>query len=167
MPGDTESLEFAALIEWINIYYEPKRKSFSDKKTDVRLALVQWQMRPFKDFESLCEQIEFFVGAASDYKSDFILFPEFLHAPLMAEYNNLTEAEAIRGLAKYTNPLKEKFAELAVAYNTNIITGSFPKVRNSRLYNIGYLCHRNGVVEYHARRTGGLGACGRSIIEVL
>ena len=147
MPGDAESLEYAALIEWINIYYEPKHGLLNEKKTNVRLGLVQWQMRPFKDFESLCEQIEFFVDAASGYKADFILFPEFFHAPLMAEYNHLTEAEAIRGLAKYTAPLKEKFSELAIAYNANIITGSFPDLRDGKLYNIGYLCHRNGTTE--------------------
>jgi predicted amidohydrolase len=104
-------------------------------------------MRPFRDFEALCEQIEFFVDAASGYKADFILFPEFFHAPLMAEYNHLTEAEAIRGLAKYTAPLKERFSQLAIAYNSNIITGSFPDLRDGKLYNIGYLCHRNGNCE--------------------
>ena len=151
MPGDTESMEYAALIEWINIYYEPQQKLLNEKKTNVRLGLVQWQMRPFKDFEALCEQIEFFVDAASDYKADFILFPEFFHAPLMAEYNHLTEAEAIRGLAKYTAPLKQKFTELAIAYNANIITGSFPELRNGKLYNIGYLCHRNGKAEEYQK----------------
>ena len=144
MPGDTESLEYAALIEWINIYYEPNQALLNEKKTNVRLGLVQWQMRPFRDFEALCEQIEFFVDAASGYKADFILFPEFFHAPLMAEYNHLTEAEAIRGLAKYTAPLKERFSQLAIAYNANIITGSFPDLRDGKLYNVGYLCHRNG-----------------------
>lgn len=151
MPGDAESLEYAALIEWINIYYEPKYKLLRERKTNVRLGLVQWQMRPFKDFDSLCEQIEFFVDAASGYKSDFILFPEFFHAPLMAEYNDLTEAEAIRGLAKYTAPLRDKFAQWAIAYNTNIITGSFPELKDGRLYNIGYLCHRNGKVDEYQK----------------
>ncbi|HPM32420.1 MAG TPA: carbon-nitrogen hydrolase family protein [Chryseolinea sp.] len=151
MPGDVESMEYAALIEWINIYYEPKQQLLNEKKTGARLGLVQWQMRPFKDFDALCEQIEFFIDSASGYKSDFILFPEFFHAPLMAEYNALTEAEAIRGLAKYTEPLKQKFAQWAVAYNANIITGSFPVVRDEKLYNIGYLCHRNGKVEEYQK----------------
>jgi len=151
MPGDSESLEYAALIEWINIYYEGKNKLINQQKTDVRLALVQWQMRPFKDFDSLCEQIEFFIDAASGYKADFILFPEFFHAPLMAEYNSLSEAEAIRGLAKYTKPLKRKFAEWAIAYNSNIITGSFPELHDKKLYNVGYLCHRNGNVEEYQK----------------
>lgn len=151
MPGDVESMEYAALIEWINIYYEPRPTFLSEEKMQARLGLVQWQMRPFKDYESLCEQIEFFVDAASGYKTDFILFPEFFHAPLMAEFNNATEAEAIRGLAKYTEPLKEKFSELAIAYNSNIITGSFPVMRDDKLYNIGFLCQRNGTVEEYQK----------------
>lgn len=151
MPGDAESMEYAALIEWINIYYEPSPSLINEEKMQARLGLVQWQMRPFKDFESLCEQIEFFVDAASGYNSDFILFPEFFHAPLMAEFNELTEAEAIRGLAKYTDPLREKFSKLAIAYNTNIITGSFPVLRQEKLYNIGFLCQRNGTVEEYEK----------------
>lgn len=151
MPGDVESLEYAALIEWININYESRYQLLRDSKTNARLSLVQWQMRPFKDFDALCEQIEFFVDAASGYKSDFILFPEFFHAPLMAEYNHLTEAEAIRGLAKYTEPLKEKFAQWAIAYNANIITGSFPELKDGKLYNVGYLCHRSGKVEEYQK----------------
>ncbi|MDZ4714807.1 MAG: bifunctional GNAT family N-acetyltransferase/carbon-nitrogen hydrolase family protein [Cytophagales bacterium] len=151
MPGDAESMEFAALIEWNNIYYESKRKLLNVKKTNVRLGLVQWQMRPFKDFASLTEQIEFFVDAASGYKADFILFPEFFHAPLMAEYDHLTEPEAIRGLAKYTELIKEKFSELAIAYNANIITGSHPALKDGKLYNVGYLCHRNGTVDEYQK----------------
>ncbi|GIV35860.1 MAG: carbon-nitrogen hydrolase [Cyclobacteriaceae bacterium] len=151
MPGDTESMEHAVLIEWNNIYYEPNPRLLNEEKMHARLALVQWQMRPFKDFDSLVEQIEFFVDAAAGYKSDFILFPEFFHAPLMAEYNHQPEAEAIRGLAKYTKPLTKKFSELAVAYNTNIITGSFPDMRDDRLYNVGYLCHRNGKIEEYQK----------------
>lgn len=151
MPGDVESLEYAALIEWINIYYESRETKLNKTKSNVRLGLVQWQMRQLKDFDALSEQMEFFVDAASDYKSDFIVFPEFFHAPLMAEYNHLTEAEAIRGLAKHTAPLRQKFSELAIAYNANIITGSFPELRDGKLYNIGYLCHRNGMVEEYQK----------------
>jgi len=151
MPGDAESMEYAALIEWINIYYEPQQKLLNEKKTDVRLGLVQWQMRAFKDFEALFEQIEFFIDSASGYKADFIVFPEFFHAPLMSEYNHMTEADAIRGLAKYTVLLRKKFSELAIAYNANIVTGSFPDLRDGKLYNIGYLCHRNGKIDEYQK----------------
>lgn len=98
----------------------------------------------FANKEQLFEQIEFFVDAVSGYKSDFVLFPELFNAPLMAEFNHLTEAEAMRKLAQYTQPLKEKFREFAVSYNINIITGSMPLVEDGKLFNTGYLCRRDG-----------------------
>ncbi len=151
MPGDVESMEFATLIEWNNIYYNPDPESFNSKISNVRLSLVQWQMRSFNDFNALCEQIEFFVVSASGYKSDFIMFPEYFHAPLMAGFNHLPEADAIRKLADYTSQLKEKFVEFAIKYNANIITGSMPQIRNGKLLNVGYLCRRNGSVEKYEK----------------
>lgn len=144
MPGDEESKEYATLLEWNNIYYTKSQKLINAPKTIVRLGLVQWQMRSFANKEQLFEQIEFFVDAVSGYKSDFVLFPELFNAPLMAEFNHLTEAEAMRKLAQYTQPLKEKFREFAVSYNINIITGSMPLVEDGKLFNTGYLCRRDG-----------------------
>lgn len=152
MPGDKESLEFAALIEWNNIYYEPKKKQIiNGKKSNVRLALIQWQMRLFKDLNALLEQIEFFIDGASAYESDFILFPEYFHAPLMAEFNHLPEAEAIRKLTTYTEAIREKFVEFAISYNSNIITGSMPTLTDGKLHNVGWLCRRNGTYEKYEK----------------
>ncbi len=147
LPGDNDSKEFATLLEWHNIYYTPKKNLFQANKTIVRLGLVQWQMRSIANFDELCEQIEFFVDAVSGYKCDFILFPELFNAPLMADYNHLHESEAIRKLADFTVPLRDKFAEYAVSYNINIITGSMPFIDDSGLHNIGYLCRRDGTYE--------------------
>ncbi len=61
-------------------------KKMSIHKTTVRVGLVQWQMRSYKTLDDLFEQVEFFVGCRSDYKSDFVLFPEYFNAPLMAKY---------------------------------------------------------------------------------
>ena len=36
MPGDVESREYAALIEWVNINYEPASLSIHETKTQVR-----------------------------------------------------------------------------------------------------------------------------------
>jgi hypothetical protein len=40
----------------------------------IRLGLVQWQMRHFKDIDAFYEQVEFFVDVMGDYKADFVLF---------------------------------------------------------------------------------------------
>ncbi|MEL6533885.1 MAG: carbon-nitrogen hydrolase family protein [Bacteroidota bacterium] len=152
LPGDKDSLEYAVLIEWNNVYYEKEEMPVSITKSVVRLGLVQWQMRNFGSMEALCEQLEFFVDAVSGYQADFALFPEFVEAPLMAEFNEMSEAEAIRNLAIYTEPLLDKFREYAVAYNVNIITGSMPYVEeDGRLLNVGYLCRRDGSYERYEK----------------
>ncbi|VGO16775.1 hypothetical protein PDESU_05367 [Pontiella desulfatans] len=82
LEGDVESREFATLLEWNNIYYQPNPSVLNVERTDVRVGLVQWQMRPFASVEKLMEQAEYFIDAVSDYKADFVLFPEFFNAPL-------------------------------------------------------------------------------------
>lgn len=151
MPGDNASREYATLLEWNNIYFDSSEKLINTRKTVVRIGLVQWQMRPFKDIDTLFEQIEFFVDAVSGYKSDFALFPELFNAPLMAEYNTLPESEAIRMLARHTETIKNKFHEYAISYNINIITGSMPFMEGEKLYNVGFLCRRDGTVEMYKK----------------
>lgn len=148
---DPASLEYAVLLEWSNIYYTKPASTFRTEKTVVRLGLVQWQMRTYADFEGLTEQIEYFIDAVSGYEADFVIFPEYINAPLMAAYNHLSEAEAIRKLAGYTKRMRNTFTELAISYNINVITGSMPEVRNGELYNVGHLCKRNGETEKYEK----------------
>ncbi|MBX7139409.1 MAG: bifunctional GNAT family N-acetyltransferase/carbon-nitrogen hydrolase family protein [Oligoflexia bacterium] len=148
---DQESMQFATLLEWNNVFYEERRGLFAKTKSYARLGLVQWQMRRADKLEDLYEQIEFFVDAVSSLQATFVLFPEFINAPLMMQFNNLPEAEAIRKLAEFTEPLLKKFCEFAVAYNTNIVTGSMPYVEDRLLYSICYLCRRDGSWESYRK----------------
>ena len=151
LPNDEESKHYACLLQWDNIYYQPPTDEPVPAKTTVRVGLVQWQMRTYSTIDDLFEQIEFFVDAVSGYKSDFILFPEYFNAPLMAEFNNLSESQAIRGLAGYTDDIRERFVQLAISYNINIITGSMPLLRDGNLYNVGFLCRRDGSYEMYEK----------------
>lgn len=151
LPEDDDSRSFATLIEWNNLYYVENEKLINAKPSVVRLGLVQWLMRSVHSLDALAEQIEFYVDVLSDYEADFILFPELFNAPLMAKYNDMPESEAIRMLARYTEPLYKRFADLAVTYNVNIITGSMPYMENGKLYNISYLCRRDGTSEAHRK----------------
>lgn len=144
LPDDKDSLEYATLIEWNNIYYESKSPILQAPKSVVRLGIVQWQMRQMSTVDNLFEQVEFFVDSVSGYSSDFILFPEFFNAPLMAKYNDIQQSEAIRKLAAYTDEILNRMREMAVSYNVNIITGSMPFLEGNRLLNVGYLCRRDG-----------------------
>lgn len=147
LDGDKASGEYAVLLKWHNIYYEDPASTVKFVKKVVRLGLVQWQMRPYRDLKALMQQAEFFIDSLSEYKSDFALFPEFFNAPLMTAYNHLSESEAIRKLAETTEELVQEFSKLSVAYNINIITGSIPEVIDNTLYNTGYLCRRDGSVD--------------------
>jgi predicted amidohydrolase/ribosomal protein S18 acetylase RimI-like enzyme len=151
LPEDEASESYAAILEWPNIYYTKPAKHYQPEKSVVRLGLVQWGMRPYKNVEELTGQIEYFVNALSGYQADFVLFPEYINAPLMADYNHMPEPEAIRALAGYTEQMRDIFAELAISCNTNIITGSMPEFKNNVLKNVGYLCKRNGEIEQYEK----------------
>jgi predicted amidohydrolase/GNAT superfamily N-acetyltransferase len=149
MPGDQESGDYAVLLEWDNIYYQEKQ--FESYKENVRLGLIQWQMRLYKNEEELMQQAEFFIDALAAYKADFAVLPEFFNAPLLALYNNDNEAESFRKLSNHTEGIRKTLTQLAVKYNINIITGSMPGVINNRLHNIGYLCKRNGEFDMYEK----------------
>jgi predicted amidohydrolase/GNAT superfamily N-acetyltransferase len=147
LKDDVASAEYAVLLQWDNIFYEKPQKKAETVKKIVRLGVVQWQMRPYQSRQELLQQVEYFIDALSGYKSDFALFPEFFNAPLMADFNHLSEPEAIRELAQHTPEITKACSQLAIAYNINIITGSMPEMVNNTLYNVGYLCRRDGTIE--------------------
>lgn len=151
LEGDDASHDYAVLLEWDNIYYEKDVQQAATIKKVVRLGLIQWQMRPYKNLDDLLQQAEYFVDTVSGYRSDFALFPEFFNAPLMAGNNHLSEPDAIRELAKHTAEIVRQFSKLAISYNINIITGSMPEVNDGKLYNVGHLCKRDGSVERYEK----------------
>jgi len=151
LENDAVSLKFAVLLRWDNIYYEKPQNKANVRKSVVRIGLIQWQMRLYRDLKDLMEQVEFFIDALSGYKCDFAVFPEYFNAPLMAAYNDLSESEAIRKLAEFTNPIIEELSKMSVSYNINIIAGSMPEVVNNMLFNVGYLCKRDGTRERYEK----------------
>lgn len=148
IPEDRKSRGYATLLEWDNLYYEPAETPLVEApKTQVRVGVVQWQMRPIDSLEGLLSQIEFFVDALSDYQSDFILFPEFFTAPLMGlSERTLPPTESVRFLATFTSRIVEAVSRLAVTYNVNVVAGSMPQLEDDVLYNVAYFCGRDGAV---------------------
>ncbi|MDX1630042.1 MAG: carbon-nitrogen hydrolase family protein, partial [Fulvivirga sp.] len=147
LTGDKASKNYAVLVEWNNIYFEEGDEAVGARKTHVRIGVVQWQLRSVQSIEAFFSNVEFFVDAISGYQADFLVFPELFNAPLMAEFNEDDAAKAIRKLAQYTEEIKEKLLDFAISYNINIIAGSMPVYENEKLYNVAYLCKRNGTVE--------------------
>lgn len=145
LPEDKESHGYATLLQWHNLYYDKKKAPLiGATKTSARIGCVQWQMRPVKSVADVIQQVEFFVDALSDYQCDAALFPEFFNAPLMGLENHTNNLDAIKALAAYTDEILEAISKLAVTYNINIIAGSMPVLEDGDLYNVAYLCRRDG-----------------------
>ncbi len=144
IPEDKSSKSYAVMLEWNNIFYQSKKRMSWGRRSNVRISTVQWQMRPFNTVDDLLQQIEFFVAACSGYQTDLLLFPEMFNAPLLANYDQQNPSLAMRSLADLTEPLREAMLQMAMKYNTNIITGSLPVYQDDKLYNVAFLCRRDG-----------------------
>lgn len=143
-PSDAESDAYAVLLEWNNIFYEDKPKLIGGNKTVVRVGALQWQMRPVQSIQVFLEQVRYFVDVVAGYNADFVVFPEYFNAPLMALAGGETDADAIRALSDYTQTLVDYFVELAVEFNINIVAGSMAVYEKSVLTNKSFLFRRDG-----------------------
>ncbi|MGE3690395.1 MAG: nitrilase-related carbon-nitrogen hydrolase [Novosphingobium sp.] len=119
--------------------------------SSVRVATVQFQMRRISKIDEFEEQVEYFVDVASDYRCDFVTFPELFTLELLSIASaKLAPAEAIERIADYTDRYCKFMERLAVAYNINIIGGSHPtRMENGDIRNTAYVFLRDGSV--HAR----------------
>lgn len=149
MPSDVESRGYATFLEWTNIDYLADEKP--ERPRSVRICAVQYQIRKVKDFKEFGRQCEFFVDVASDYKADFVVFPEVLTTQLLPLVKARRPAAAVRKLAEFTDAYLELFRKLSIRYNVNIVGGSQFTLEGDDLYNVAYLFRRDGTVGRQAK----------------
>lgn len=147
LPVDAESKGYGTLMEWVNLDYVDKTPSIGGPKTIIRLGVVQWQMRTLTSVEELLKHAEFFIDAVAGYRADFVLFPEYMSAPLMGLFNDKNPPDAIRALAGFTSEIRNGLLEMAMSYNINIIAGSMPEYSAHELCNVSWLLRRDGTFE--------------------
>jgi predicted amidohydrolase/ribosomal protein S18 acetylase RimI-like enzyme len=145
LPSDEESRGHAVLMAWLNPAHLPD--DAPQRTRTVRVAAVQYQMRPIKSFDEFAQQCEFFVDTAGDYRIDFLLFPELLTNQLLALVPSARPGLAARRLSEFTQRYIDLFTDLAIRYNVNIIAGSHLTVEDERLYNISFLFRRDGTYD--------------------
>ncbi len=147
LPSDHQSRGYATYLEWTNLDHKPgAKRRFHSLVEQIRVCVVQYQLRTIKGFEEFAQQCEFFVDTASDYKSDFVLFPELFTTQLLSCVESCRPGQAARRLAEFTPEFLDFFVDLAVKYNVNIIGGSQFVIENDVLYNIAYLFQRDGSI---------------------
>lgn len=146
LPNDEDSSGWATHMEWTNVDYRPFKKRSIQAVQLVRLAAVQYQMRAVSTFDEFVRQCQFFVDTASDYKCDFLVFPELFTTQLLSLIDAKRPGEAARKLAEYTEQYLEVFTDLAVRNHLNIVGGSNFVVEDGWLYNAAYLFRRDGTI---------------------
>ncbi|TFE24525.1 bifunctional GNAT family N-acetyltransferase/carbon-nitrogen hydrolase family protein [Cohnella luojiensis] len=148
LSDDADSKNFAALLEWNNIEYRPSiNKTHYKMSFPVRICVVQYMMKKIDSFEEFATQCEHYVDVASDYKSDFAVFPENFTMQLLSFLDERSPSLAVRKLTTFTTNYMELFSELAVKYNVNIVGGSHFVENNNRIYNVAHLFRRDGTIE--------------------
>lgn len=146
-PSDDASCGYATFLEWRNLDYQPSNKRRPVMIVEpIRLAVVQYQMRVIRTFDDFARQCEFFIDTASEYKSDFIVFPELFTTELLSFANENRPGQAARALAEFTPDYLDLFTEMAVKYDVNIIGGSQFVMEDDTLYNVSYLFRRDGTL---------------------
>lgn len=153
MPEDTDSCGHATQMFWRNPLEQETIKakpSLGDTSLPerVRLATVQFQMRRINSIDEFEQQVEYFVDIASDYRSDFVTFPELFTLQLLSlESKPLGPADAIARISEYTPRFIAFMERLAVSYNINIIGGSHPsRMPDGDIHNVAYIFLRDGSV---------------------
>lgn len=151
LPEDTKSRSFAVHMVWRNPFVneeESPRHRVPRDVEGVRIAACQMQARAVKDFDEFIGQVRYFVDVASDYESDFILFPELFTLMLLsAEEEELSPIQSIEALSKYTPRIRKALSEMALKYNINIIGGSHPtRMEDGDIHNVAMVCLRDGSV---------------------
>jgi predicted amidohydrolase/GNAT superfamily N-acetyltransferase len=147
LPADAASVGWATHMEWTNVDYRPFKKRAIQPVQIVRMAAVQYQMRPLSSFDEFVQQVTYFVDTTSDYKCDFVLFPELFTTQLLSFCGEMRPGEAARRLAEFTPQYLELFNDLAIRYHINIVAGSQFTVEEEYLYNIAYLFRRDGSID--------------------
>lgn len=151
---DRESLGYGVHLVWRNPKVSEtkpgeKAKKYGGRLPDtVRVGTVQYMQRRVKSFEEFLQYVSYFVDVVADYSGDFVVFPELFTLQLLSiEDQQLTPAESIEALTKYTPRLRDALRDMALRYNINIIGGSHPtRMESGRVENICYVCLRDGRV---------------------
>jgi predicted amidohydrolase len=132
-----------SINETVEVGVADAERKKEDLPRRVRLAVVQYELRPISSFHDFAQQCSFFVKTAAGYKADFVLFPELFTTQLLT-FIDATPSTVAHKLDEVTPQYVELFAELARSTRTYIIAGSHLVKENGTLYNISYFFDREG-----------------------
>lgn len=93
----------------------------------IRVASLQYFIRPVQSFEQFRDQVESLVETAADYKCHLLAFPEYFTAQLLTLGNvKRPMREQVRALAEQVPRFIEMMSELAKRSRLYIAAGTIP-----------------------------------------
>ncbi|MGE0353997.1 MAG: carbon-nitrogen hydrolase family protein [Gemmatimonadales bacterium] len=93
----------------------------------IRVASLQYYVRPVKTFEQFRDQVEALVDTAVDYKCQLLVFPEYFTVQLLTLGNvRRPISEQIRDLAAQVPRYLELFSDLSRKHGLYIVGGTIP-----------------------------------------
>jgi len=93
----------------------------------IRVATLQYHIRPVERFENFAAQVEALVDTAEDYNCDLLVFPEYFTCQLLT-LNDVKQPiqQQIRDLARLENRIVELMRGLAKKSGLYIVAGTLP-----------------------------------------
>jgi len=113
----------------------------------IRVASLQYFIRPVQTFENFHDQVASLVETAKDYNCDLLVFPEYFTVQLLTLGNvRRPIREQVRDLAKQVPRFVELMCNLARKYRLHIVAGTIPVLEESsdRLFNESFFFGPSG-----------------------
>ncbi len=154
LPSDEDSAGYATILRWRNLDHVPEKSRRERRAYDpVRLASVQYQMRPIADFAAFSRAVENYVDTASDYRCDFLVFPELFNLQMLSFLGGGRPQEEAKRLAGMADAYKALFTDLARRYDVNLIGGSHLEhdPDTGLLVNVAGLYRRDGTTSFQRK----------------
>ncbi|MCM2269744.1 MAG: carbon-nitrogen hydrolase family protein [Thermoanaerobaculia bacterium] len=117
----------------------------------VRVASIQYFIRPVRSFDEFAQQVSALVGTAADYKARLVVFPEYFTVQLLTlGARERPIQEAVRDLAGQVPAFLELMSGLAREHGLYVVAGTIPgRGDNGELHND---CHLFGPSGTHGRQ---------------
>ena len=111
----------------------------------IRVASLQYFIRPVQSFEQFYEQVAALVETAADYKCHLLVFPEYFTAQLLTLGDiKRPMPEQIQDLARQTPRYVDMFQKLARDEGIYIVGGTIPVLEDEVVFNKSFVFSPKG-----------------------
>lgn len=93
----------------------------------IRVAALQYYIRPVQTFEAFRDQVASLVGTAADYRCQLVVFPEYFTVQMLTLGDiKRPISRQVRDLARQVPRFQELMSDLARRHRITIVGGSVP-----------------------------------------